>query len=107
VKNELSIHEILRCTVILVRLFEKVRIKRWEPTLREDLVEIAQVVFGALPFYYRDGAYHQWIGARLSIEKVGRLLELRERRRLSKFSVVVSLDGYGDIHERVRRVLGI
>jgi len=105
VKNELSIHEISE--VYRNPLFGSLKrfgLSGGEPTLREDLVEIAQVVLERCPSITEMVLTTNGLEPGLVIEKVGRLLELRERRRLSKFSVVVSLDGYGDIHERVRRV---
>ena len=104
-KSELSIHEISE--VYRNPLFgslKRIGLSGGEPTLREDLVEIAQVVLELCPSITEMVLTTNGLEPGLVIEKVGRLLELRERGRLSRFSVVVSLDGYGDIHEKVRRV---
>ena len=104
-KNELSIHEISE--VYRNPLFGSLKrfgLSGGEPTLREDLVEIAQVVLECCPSISEMVLTTNGLEPGLVIEKMGRILELRERRRLSKFSVVVSLDGYGDVHEKVRRV---
>jgi MoaA/NifB/PqqE/SkfB family radical SAM enzyme len=105
VKNELSVNEIGE--VYRNPLFSSLKrfgLSGGEPTLREDLVEIARVVLECRPSISEMVLTTNGLEPNLVIERVGRLLELGERERLSKFTVVVSVDGYGDTHEKIRRV---
>jgi len=104
-KNELTLNEIAE--VYRNPLFSSLKrfgLSGGEPTLREDLVQIAQTVLDCCPSISEMVLTTNGLAPDLVIEKVGGLLGLRERSRLSKFSVVVSLDGYGDVHEKIRRV---
>lgn len=104
-KNELTLNEIGE--VYRNPLFNSLKrfgLSGGEPTLREDLVQIAQVVLERCPSITEMIITTNGLEPGLVMEKVGGLLELRERRRLSRFSVVVSVDGYGDTFQRIRRV---
>jgi MoaA/NifB/PqqE/SkfB family radical SAM enzyme len=74
-----------------------------EPMLREDLAEIAQVVLESCPRIEVMRLVTNGLEPTLVVQRVKELLALCERKRLSKFSVAVSLDGYGATHERIRR----
>jgi len=75
-----------------------------EPTLREDLVQIAEVVLECCPSVKEIVLTTNGLEPDLVTEKVEGLLSVIERRNLDKFSVVVSVDGYGDTFQRIRRV---
>lgn len=75
-----------------------------EPTLREDLVQIAQTVLESCSTIEGMTLITNGLEPDLVVDKVERLLNLCECRRLDRFSVAVSLDGYGVAHQRVRRV---
>jgi len=82
---------------------EKFALSGGEPTLREDLVQIAQVVLESCPQIKEMVLNTNGLEPTLVTERVEELLALCSRERLSKFSVSVSLDGYGDTHQKIRR----
>lgn len=72
-----------------------------EPTLRDDLIELVEVVLDQLPNLKNvsliTNAY-KYLQVIEQIEKMGRLV----RSRGKHFDVMISLDGFGDVHDRVR-----
>jgi len=88
-------------------LFESVKkfsVSGGEPTLREDLVQIAEIVLDACPRVKEVVLQTNGLEPARVAERVKEILELPQVRKLEKFSVSVSLDGCGDIHEKIRRV---
>lgn len=83
---------------------EKFVLSGGEPTLREDLVQIAQTVLDACPRIKEMSLLTNGLEPTLVMEKVKELLALSDRKGLSKFSVSVSLDGHGVTCQRIRRV---
>lgn len=72
-----------------------------EPTLRDDLLELVEVVLEQLPNLKQvsliTNAY-KYLQVIEQIQKMGRLVKSRGKH----FDVMVSLDGFGDVHDRVR-----
>lgn len=74
-----------------------------EPTLRKDLVDLVEVVLSTLPSLKHVSLitnaykYKQVIE---QIDKIGALIK-RAKKNIS-FDVMVSLDGYGEVHDAVR-----
>lgn len=83
---------------------EKLSLSGGEPTLREDLVQIAQVVLDACPNIKEMSLLTNGLEANLVVEKVKELLSLSDYKRVGRFSVLVSLDGYGATHQKIRGV---
>jgi len=75
-----------------------------EPTLRDDLAQVAQVILDSNPGIKQIWLVTNGLEPSLVKERVKDILELPACSRLKIFGVEVSLDGYGDIHERIRRV---
>jgi polysaccharide pyruvyl transferase WcaK-like protein/MoaA/NifB/PqqE/SkfB family radical SAM enzyme len=72
-----------------------------EPTLRKDLADLVQALFDSLPKL----KYISLItNAYRSEEVIARIREVGEvvARHQGHLDVMVSLDGYGDVHDRVR-----
>lgn len=72
-----------------------------EPTLRDDLIDLVDVALANLPNLKQvsliTNAY-KYMQVIEQIEKIGRLIKSRGKR----FDVMVSLDGFGEVHDRVR-----
>ncbi len=83
---------------------EKLILTGGEPTLREDLVEIADVVLGACPRVREMVLLSNGLDTSLVLEQVKALLALAARRKLRRMAVSVSLDGCHGVHETIRRV---
>lgn len=75
-----------------------------EPILREDLLDIARAILDSLPQLKQMSLNTNGLEPTLVTQKVKELLALANSKGIRKFSVSVSLDGYGDIHEKIRRV---
>ena len=75
-----------------------------EPTLREELVEIAQTVLDACPQAKEMSLFTNGLEPALVVEKVQGILALPNYKSLSRLTVSISLDGYGNIHDKIRRV---
>jgi len=75
-----------------------------EPTLREELVEIAQTVLDACPQAKEMALFTNGLEPDLVLEKVQGIMALSKCKSLNRFTVSVSLDGYGNIHDKIRRV---
>jgi len=88
-------------------LFSSIRafgLQGGEPTLREDLAEIAQTILGACPQVKEISLFTNGLLPDLVLEKVREILALPKIKSLDKFTVSVSLDGYGNVHDEIRRV---
>lgn len=82
---------------------QKFSLSGGEPTLREDLVQIAEIVLDACPRLKEVLLQTNGLEPERVTKRVKELLALTQIQKLEKFSVSVSLDGYGDIHEKIRR----
>ena len=74
-----------------------------EPTMREDLVEIAQTVLDSCPQIKEMSLFTNGLEPTIVVEKVQGILALPNYKSLSKLTVSISIDGYGDIHQKIRR----
>jgi len=104
-KEELSLDEIkdIYRNPLFSRV-EKLVLSGGEPTLREDLVQIAQVILDSCPQIREMTLITNGLEPVLVTEKVKELMAQLDSRRATRLSVSVSLDGYGDTHDRIRRV---
>jgi MoaA/NifB/PqqE/SkfB family radical SAM enzyme len=103
--NELSLNEIEQ--ILRNPLFnsvEKFVLSGGEPTLREDLVQIAGIVLESCPRLQEMSLLTNGLDPDLVTEKIKALLQLPGLGGSGRFAVSVSLDGYGDTHEAIRRV---
>jgi MoaA/NifB/PqqE/SkfB family radical SAM enzyme len=75
-----------------------------EPTLREEIVEIVQRVLDVRPRVQEIILCTNGLDPDRVVEKTRSLLELANSRGISKFAVSTSIDGYGSMHEQIRRV---
>lgn len=83
---------------------EKFALSGGEPTLRENLIETVETVLDCCPQIKETALLTNGLEPNIVEEKVKGLLALSKFRGPIKLMVQVSLDGYGDIHEKVRRV---
>ena len=103
--GELTLSEIRR--FIGSPLFESVEkfvLGGGEATQRGDLVEIAGIVLYSCPQLNDLLLRTNGLEPALVVERVGEILELPGCSRLNRFSVSVSLDGYGDTLESITKV---
>ncbi len=103
--GELAISEIRG--VLGSSLFESVEkfvLGGGEATLRGDLLEIAEIVLDSCPQLKEMLLRTNGMEPALVVERVGEILELPGYSRLNRFSVSVSLDGYGDTLESITKV---
>lgn len=75
-----------------------------EPTLRDDLVEIADIALRSLPRLEELLLLTNGMDPDLVMGKITGLQSLPRWKKLHRFSVSVSLDGIGNTHEMIRRV---
>jgi MoaA/NifB/PqqE/SkfB family radical SAM enzyme len=90
-------------------LFESVQkfaLSGGEPTLRDDLVELADTALSCLPKMRSLALLTNGLDPDAVAAKTEGLLKLPGTANLETLSVSVSIDGYGDDHERIRRVPG-
>lgn len=105
--RELSLSEIEQ--ILKNPLFssvEKFVLSGGEPTLREDLVQIADIVLDSCSRVKEISLLTNGLDTTLVMENVKSILSLPKLKQLDNFAVSVSLDGYGDTHETIRRVPG-
>lgn len=76
-----------------------------EPTLREDLPLLYESLFKALPEMEGASIITNCIKSDVVIERIEEVIDMCERYNKS-FSMMVSLDGYGEVHDKVRRIKG-
>lgn len=88
---------------VLSRL-ETVILTGGEPTLREDLAQIAQTILDSNPGIKELQVITNGLEPSLVERRVKAILNLPAYSRLKRFALEVSLDGYGDTHEAIRRV---
>jgi len=75
-----------------------------EPTLRENLAQVAETILDCQPGIKQMDIDTNGLEPSLVSQRVKQILSLPAYRRLDSFSVGISLDGYGAIHEKIRRV---
>jgi MoaA/NifB/PqqE/SkfB family radical SAM enzyme len=83
---------------------EKFALSGGEPVLREDLGEIAQIVLESCPRINELVLLTNGLEPALVSERVKEIIGIANRNRLKKLAVSVSIDGYGEVQERIRRV---
>jgi MoaA/NifB/PqqE/SkfB family radical SAM enzyme len=83
---------------------ERLGLSGGEPTLREDLVEIVEAILSAQPQLQHVMINTNGLDTDTVVNKINGLLTMAERKHLKDFTVIVSVDGYGDTHERIRRI---
>jgi len=83
---------------------EKFSLSGGEPTLREDLAQIAEIILDTCPHIKEVLLQTNGLEPDRVTKRVKEVLALPRIRKLEKFAVSVSLDGCGDIHEKIRRV---
>jgi polysaccharide pyruvyl transferase WcaK-like protein/sulfatase maturation enzyme AslB (radical SAM superfamily) len=72
-----------------------------EPTLRKDVAEIVDVLFECLPKLSSIALITNALNSSQAIERIHQIGEVIQNRG-GKLDVMVSLDGVGDVHDRVR-----
>lgn len=79
-----------------------------EPTLRSDLPDLFEIVRAACPNLEHVEMATSGLNTRRALDYVERMLESIERApgRINRFTVQVSLDGIGDMHDYVRGIKG-
>jgi MoaA/NifB/PqqE/SkfB family radical SAM enzyme len=75
-----------------------------EPVIREELVQIAETALQVCPSIKEMLLLTNGLEPALVLKRTRELIALHNRRGLSKFAVSVSVDGCGDVHEKIRRV---
>ena len=83
---------------------EKFVLAGGEPTLREDLAEIAAVILESCSRLREMVILTNGLDPTLVERRVREIQALPGFSNLSTFAVSVSLDGFGDAHEKIRRV---
>ena len=73
-----------------------------EPTMREDLVEIAQALLKCCPQLKGMLLFSNGLDPDLLLETVQEILSLPDCSSLEKFTISISLDGCGEIHQKIR-----
>ncbi len=103
--NKLTLDEIGKIySNSLFKSLKRIGLSGGEPTLREDLAQITQIILDCCPQIREIALVTNGLEPSLVTERVQQLLTLFVRRKLNGFSVAVSIDGYGDTDERIRRV---
>jgi len=82
---------------------ESVSLGGGEPTLREDLAEVAEVILDCRPQIKSIGLSTNGLEPELVQQRLEEVARLSQRRGI-KFSVGISVDGYGDTHGKIRSV---
>ncbi len=83
---------------------ETVILSGGEPTLREDLAQIVQIILDSNPRIKQVWLITNGLEPSIVAERVKDILNLPIYHSLERFAIEVSLGGYGDTHEKVRRV---
>jgi len=103
--KELTIGEIREIfSNSLFNSLETVTLSGGEPTLREDLAQVAEAILDCRPRIKRLVIDTKGLEPSLVRQKVKEILNLPAYRRLDSFSVGISLDDYGASYEKIRRV---
>ena len=102
--NELTLTEMRQ--IFGNSLFKSVKhfaLSGGEPTQREDLVEITRTVLDVCPGIRELTLFTNGLEPDRIVDVVERIMALPESEMLNRFTVSVSLDGCGDIHQQIRR----
>jgi sulfatase maturation enzyme AslB (radical SAM superfamily) len=83
---------------------EKLVLSGGEPTLREDLAQIAEEAVRLCPTVEEVTVLTNGLDPDAVLARVGDLLEGAGRSQLRRVAVSVSIDGCGEVHESIRRV---
>ena len=75
-----------------------------EPTLREDMAEIVEIILDSCPQIEEIALITNGLEPGRVLSRVNELLALPKIRKSGILTVQVSLDGYGNVHENIRRV---
>ena len=103
-KSDLTLDEIDRLfDSRLWKQVENANVSGGEPTTRNDLVEICQIMLDKLPSLRKFGINTTGLTPRRAIPMLTRIVEATRDRGVI-FSARVSIDGIGDVHNTVRRV---
>jgi len=103
-KSDMTLAEIDKAfTSGLWKNIENANISGGEPTTRNDLVDICQVMLDRLPRLRKFGLNTTGLTPQRAIPMLTKIVELCERRGVI-FSTRVSIDGIGDMHNQVRQV---
>ncbi len=103
-KSDLSLDEIGRLFDSgLWKKIENANVSGGEPTTRNDLVEICQVMLDKMPRLRKFGMNTTGLTPHRAIPMLTRIVEITRDRGVI-FSARVSIDGVGDVHNEVRKV---
>lgn len=104
---ELSLEQIERIfnDQSLSRYVEIINITGGEPTLRRDLVDIIKLIMKRCNKLRRIDMPTNGIDTDMTLDKIEQILTLLLPTDI-KLCVTLSLDGIGDVHEKIRRVPG-
>ena len=103
-KSDLSLEEISRLFDSgLWKNIENANVSGGEPTTRNDLVEICQVMLDKLPRLRKFGMNTTGLTPHRAIPMLTKIVEATKDRGVI-FSARVSIDGIGDVHNTVRKV---
>lgn len=89
----------------LYKNIEHIGVTGGEPTLREDLPKLYEAIFKALPNIKGVSSITNCINHKDVIDRYEKVIEVCKKYN-KNFSMMISLDGVGQVHERVRRVKG-
>jgi len=102
-KKELTLTEIAE--IHRNRIFSSVKrisLSGGEPTMRADLMQVARIILDSCPQIKEMMLITNGLEPDLVTEKVRQLISLCKQNNLKRLSVSVSLDGYGEVHEKIR-----
>jgi sulfatase maturation enzyme AslB (radical SAM superfamily) len=103
-KEDMTLEQIDRAfSDPLWRKVENANISGGEPTTRNDLVEVCRILIDRLPRLRKLGINTTGLTPARGIPMLTKIAELCHERGII-FSVRVSIDGIGDMHNEVRRV---
>jgi MoaA/NifB/PqqE/SkfB family radical SAM enzyme len=107
-RNELSLEEIQR--IFAENNFSSLTsltLTGGEPTLRNDLPELLKIIVDACPHLRQVTLATSGLNTARTIELVKDCLKvISENKTVKRFTVQVSLDGVGEVHDRIRGIPG-
>jgi MoaA/NifB/PqqE/SkfB family radical SAM enzyme len=103
--SELTLEEIKKVySSPLFSRLQRIGFSGGEPTLRSDLAQVADTVLSCCPGVREIGLVTNGLEPDLVIKRVRELLDLCGRKGIRQLALSVSLDGYGRVHQDIRRV---